>query len=103
MSNNLVKDWVEFDRLQSLGSLVELLMVGNPLEEKHSTEGDWRDRATKTLPNLKKLDGKISWIQLRIGFETVHGVYIDASFGGFGNTMELFPDFVGVGKSYCKI
>ena len=30
---------------------------GNPLEEKHSTEGDWRDQALKRLPKLKKLDG----------------------------------------------
>jgi len=58
MSNNLVKEWGEFDKLQSLGCLVELLMVGNPLEEKHSAEGDWRDRATKSLPSLKKLDGE---------------------------------------------
>ncbi|XP_071786337.1 dynein axonemal light chain 1-like isoform X2 [Asterias amurensis] len=57
MSNNLVKDWSEFDRLHNLDNLVELLMVGNPLEEKHSAEGDWRDRATKPLPHLKKLDG----------------------------------------------
>ena len=32
--------------------------LGNPLEEKHSTEGDWRDLATTKLPKLKKLDGK---------------------------------------------
>ena len=31
--------------------------VGNPLEEKHSGEGDWRDQALKRLPKLKKLDG----------------------------------------------
>ena len=31
--------------------------AGNPLEEKHSTEGDWRDQALKRLPKLKKLDG----------------------------------------------
>ena len=33
------------------------LSLGNPLEEKHSTEGDWRDLATTKLPKLKKLDG----------------------------------------------
>lgn len=33
------------------------LCTGNPLEEKHSTEGDWRDQALKRLPKLKKLDG----------------------------------------------
>ena len=32
--------------------------LGNPLEEKHSGEGDWRDQATRRLPRLKKLDGK---------------------------------------------
>jgi len=57
MSNNQVKEWSEFDKLQSLSSLKELLMVCNPLEEKHTAEGDWRDKATKSLPNLGKLDG----------------------------------------------
>ena len=31
--------------------------TGNPLEEKHSAEGDWRDKALARLPKLKKLDG----------------------------------------------
>ena len=31
--------------------------TGNPLEEKHSAEGDWRDKAIARLPKLKKLDG----------------------------------------------
>lgn len=31
--------------------------AGNPLEEKHSSEGDWRDQALKRVPKLKKLDG----------------------------------------------
>ena len=31
--------------------------TGNPLEEKHSAEGDWRDQATRRLPKLRKLDG----------------------------------------------
>ena len=34
-----------------------LLSLGNPLEEKHSGEGDWRDQVIKRLPKLKKLDG----------------------------------------------
>ncbi|XP_039897964.1 dynein light chain 1, axonemal-like isoform X2 [Simochromis diagramma] len=57
MSNNLVKDWGEFVRLAELPCLVDLVFVGNPLEEKHSAEGTWMDEATKRLPNLKKLDG----------------------------------------------
>ena len=31
--------------------------AGNPLEEKHSADGDWRDQVTRRLPKLKKLDG----------------------------------------------
>ncbi|XP_072016735.1 dynein axonemal light chain 1-like [Amphiura filiformis] len=57
MSNNSVKDWGEFDKLTGLPCLVELLFVGNPLEVKHSEEGDWSARSCKVLPNLKKLDG----------------------------------------------
>ena len=37
-----------------------LLSLGNPLEEKHSGEGDWRDQVIKRLPKLKKLDGTYS-------------------------------------------
>uniref|UniRef100_A0A8C3G259 Dynein axonemal light chain 1 n=1 Tax=Cyclopterus lumpus TaxID=8103 RepID=A0A8C3G259_CYCLU len=57
MSNNLVKDWVEFVRLADLPCLADLVFVGNPLEEKHSAEGTWMDEASKRLPNLRKLDG----------------------------------------------
>ncbi|XP_046571950.1 dynein axonemal light chain 1-like [Haliotis rubra] len=57
LSNNQVKDWGEFGKLSDLPCLEDLLMVGNPLEEKHSSEGDWRDLASKKLPKLKKLDG----------------------------------------------
>ncbi len=31
--------------------------TGNPLEEKHSADGDWREQALKRVPKLKKLDG----------------------------------------------
>jgi len=37
-----------------------LTCEGNPLEEKHSADGDWRDQALKRLPKLKKLDGKLT-------------------------------------------
>uniref|UniRef100_A0A3P8UE47 Dynein axonemal light chain 1 n=1 Tax=Cynoglossus semilaevis TaxID=244447 RepID=A0A3P8UE47_CYNSE len=57
MSNNLVKEWGEFGRLAELPSLIDLVFVGNPLEEKHSSDGTWMDEASKRLPNLKKLDG----------------------------------------------
>ncbi|XP_034036706.1 dynein light chain 1, axonemal isoform X1 [Thalassophryne amazonica] len=58
MSNNLVKDWSEFVRLADLPCLVDLVFVGNPLEEKHSADGTWMEEAPKRLPNLRKLDGK---------------------------------------------
>lgn len=57
MSNNLVKDWAEFSKLADLPNLVDLVFVGNPIEEKHSSEGVWVDEATKRLTRLKKLDG----------------------------------------------
>merc|ERR1712178_609506 len=57
MSNNSVKDWGEFGKLPDLPVLVELLFVGNPLEEKHSAEGDWRDQVATKLKKIKKLDG----------------------------------------------
>ena len=39
MSNNKVKDWVEFERLKELPLLEDLLFVGNPLQEKHAADG----------------------------------------------------------------
>ncbi|XP_034153149.1 dynein light chain 1, axonemal isoform X1 [Esox lucius] len=57
MSNNLVKEWTEFLKLADLPSLMDLVFVGNPLEEKYSAEGNWIEEATKRLPKLKKIDG----------------------------------------------
>ncbi|XP_069988138.1 dynein axonemal light chain 1 isoform X4 [Penaeus vannamei] len=57
MSNNLVKDWVEFIKLTELTALEELNFVGNPLEEKHTGEGTWRTEVERKLTGLKKLDG----------------------------------------------
>jgi len=57
MSNNYVKDWAEFQRLTELPNLNEIVFVGNPLEEKSSEAGIWRDEVAKRLPKLKKLDG----------------------------------------------
>ena len=31
---------------------------GNPLEQKHSEEGNWVAQVQQRLPNLKKMDGK---------------------------------------------
>jgi len=57
MSNNQVKEWPEFQKLSELPFLEDLVFVGNPLEEKHSQDNDWRDQVSKKLPKLKKLDG----------------------------------------------
>lgn len=58
MANNVVKDWAEFARLASVPCLAELVFVGNPLEEKHTNEGNWTDEASKRIPHLRKLDGE---------------------------------------------
>lgn len=57
MCNNMVKDWGEFGKIADLKNLTELTFVGNPLEEKHTAEGDWLERASRTLKSLKKIDG----------------------------------------------
>ncbi|XP_017768536.1 PREDICTED: dynein light chain 1, axonemal [Nicrophorus vespilloides] len=57
MSNNLVKDWSEFNKLQELTMLEDLVFIGNPLYE-NVDEAVWKAEASKRLPNLKKLDGE---------------------------------------------
>uniref|UniRef100_A0A1A8PM60 Dynein axonemal light chain 1 n=1 Tax=Nothobranchius pienaari TaxID=704102 RepID=A0A1A8PM60_9TELE len=59
MSNNLVKDWAEFSKLAMLPHLVDLVFVGNPLQERNASAGGWMEKACKKLPNLKKLDGNL--------------------------------------------
>lgn len=55
MGNNLVKDWAEFNRLQEIPNLQDLLFINNPLCESIDTE-TWRMQVVKRLPTLKKLD-----------------------------------------------
>ncbi|CAH4033296.1 dynein axonemal light chain 1-like [Pieris brassicae] len=57
MSNNLVKEWSEFNKLQELPNLEDLLFVGNPLYDACELD-TWRSEAARRLPNLKKLDGE---------------------------------------------
>ncbi|XP_063231862.1 dynein axonemal light chain 1 [Bacillus rossius redtenbacheri] len=57
LSNNLVKDWAEFNKLQELPNLQDLVFVGNPLSDAYD-ETVWKSEAVKRLPNLKKLDGE---------------------------------------------
>ncbi|XP_013178973.1 PREDICTED: dynein light chain 1, axonemal-like [Papilio xuthus] len=57
MSNNLVKEWSEFNKLQELPNLEDLLFVGNPLYDACELDV-WRAEAARRLPQLKKLDGE---------------------------------------------
>lgn len=57
MGNNLVKDWSEFQKLQEIPLLEDLVFIGNPLVEPLE-EDVWRKEAAKKLPALKKLDGE---------------------------------------------
>lgn len=58
LSNNHVREWIEFQRLSEVPSLKELVFVGNPLEERCSSEGIWRSEVIRRLPGLIKLDGQ---------------------------------------------
>lgn len=58
ISNNLIKDWSEFNRLQELTTLEDLVFVGNPICENLGEDGSWRAECAKRLPLLKKLDGE---------------------------------------------
>ncbi|KAL7750756.1 Dynein light chain 1, axonemal [Sorochytrium milnesiophthora] len=58
-SNNKIKAWEGVSPLTHLAQLEDVVLLGNPLEEKHTAEGNWRDMCSKTLPQIKRLDGKI--------------------------------------------
>ncbi|CAF5182148.1 unnamed protein product, partial [Rotaria magnacalcarata] len=62
MSNNLVKEWVEFQKLAELQTLHELVFTGNPLHDKFledngGSQDNWQAEVQKRLKPLKKLDG----------------------------------------------
>lgn len=57
IGNNAIKDWVEFNRMAVPQTLVEVLVVGNPICE-NMDEDAFRREAIKRLPNIKKLDGE---------------------------------------------
>lgn len=59
ISNNQIKDWIEFARLQELPCLENLLFMGNPLHENFTDETSYRAECNKRLPSLKKLDGEL--------------------------------------------
>lgn len=57
ISNNLIKDWSEFNRLAEIETLEDLVVVGNPLSEGLD-EPNWRAECIKRLPTIRKLDGE---------------------------------------------
>ncbi|KAI8805863.1 hypothetical protein BJ742DRAFT_680734, partial [Cladochytrium replicatum] len=58
-SNNKIKAWDGVLSIKDCPALEELLLIGNPLEEKHTGEGNWVQEVAKKFPTLKKLDGKM--------------------------------------------
>lgn len=57
VTNNSIKDWVEFNRMGVPPLLEEITFMGNPLYE-NLDESIFRSEAIRRLPNLKKLDGE---------------------------------------------
>ena len=57
ISNNLIKDWTEFNRLQEISTLKDLVAIGNPLSEGID-DVTWKFECLKRLPFLKKIDGE---------------------------------------------
>ncbi len=57
-ANNKIKTWDGLSALKELPVLEEVNLVGNPLEEKCTQDGTWRELMGKQCANLKKLDGK---------------------------------------------
>ena len=58
-AQNKVSAWAEIERLAALPKLRDLHMIGNPLQMKHTEEGNWRVEVVKRLPGLKILDGQM--------------------------------------------
>ncbi|XP_062551896.1 dynein axonemal light chain 1-like [Armigeres subalbatus] len=57
IGNNSIREWGEFNKLQAVSTLEELLFVGNPLVENIDGVAYQRE-VLKRLPFLKKLDGE---------------------------------------------
>ena len=59
MSNNNIKAWTELDKLASLPSLKDILLVGNPIYSDFPTREEARVEVLRHLPNLAKIDGQM--------------------------------------------
>ncbi|KAJ1515019.1 Dynein light chain 1, axonemal [Coelomomyces lativittatus] len=58
-SNNRIKAWEGVNCLKDLPALEDLILTGNPLEEKHIADGNWRDLCSKSFVQIKRLDGQM--------------------------------------------
>ncbi len=56
ISNNLIKNWAELDKLAGLANLRDVLFLGNPMYDDVPKEM-CRIEVLKHLPNLQKIDG----------------------------------------------
>jgi len=59
----------------------------NPLEQKHSLDGEWRDMVATRLKKLKKLDGKLQYYRLIIVIFVIKSNQIERSFIAYQNRM----------------
>lgn len=74
MGNNLVKDWAEFNRLQEIPNLQDLLFINNPICENMDMES-WHAQVIKRLPTLKKLDA-IPIVYVTLSFMQLYHIHI---------------------------
>eukprot|EP00616_Rhizochromulina_sp_CCMP1243_P001712 CAMPEP_0118968458 /NCGR_PEP_ID=MMETSP1173-20130426/5681_1 /TAXON_ID=1034831 /ORGANISM="Rhizochromulina marina cf, Strain CCMP1243" /LENGTH=115 /DNA_ID=CAMNT_0006917577 /DNA_START=347 /DNA_END=694 /DNA_ORIENTATION=+ len=56
LSNNLISEWSELDKLTSLPQLKDILLLGNPIYEGLE-EHDRRIQVLQHIPGLMKIDG----------------------------------------------
>lgn len=57
IGNNLIKDWGEFSRFNTLPDLRDFLFIGNPLMESMD-EPVYKKEVIRRLPAITKLDGE---------------------------------------------
>ena len=56
----IVSNTLEYKTIHIYLKLIKAFIKGNPLEEKHNNEGDWRELVPNKLKKLSKLDGLYS-------------------------------------------
>ena len=59
IGNNNIKAWTELDKIAGLGSLRDILLVGNPIYAEFATREEARVEVIRHLPNIQKIDGQM--------------------------------------------